>query len=304
MSRYRKVDPRIWNDKRFCALGDTGKLVFFMLLTHPNMTALGAMRATVAGLAEELGWPVEAFREAFVEVLREGMAEHDPKACMIALPNFIRYNLPESPNVVKAWVGSLDLLPECDLKNAVLQRAKEVTEGMQEGFTKAFVEAFAKAMPNQEQKQKPKQKKPPQPPAVAGGAFDRFWKLYPSTKRKVAKPQCAAKWAAKGCDAMAGRILEALSDDIASDQWKKAKGEFIPAPLVWLNQERWDAPLEADAGGVSNWRDGRSSVEAMGVRLGLGKWDEAAFQVGRGEGFKAYEARVVSAFEEREGVAA
>jgi hypothetical protein len=56
MARYRKIDPRIWNDQKFRELSDDAKIVFFLLLTHPHMTALGAMRATVAGLAAELGW--------------------------------------------------------------------------------------------------------------------------------------------------------------------------------------------------------------------------------------------------------
>ena len=56
MSRYRKIDPRIWNDKKFRSLSDRAKLLFFMLLTHPSMTALGAMRATLPGLASEMGW--------------------------------------------------------------------------------------------------------------------------------------------------------------------------------------------------------------------------------------------------------
>ena len=64
MSRYRKVDPRIWNDAKFRDLSDSAKLIFFMLLTHPNMTSIGAMRGTIAGLAEELGWELEAFRDA------------------------------------------------------------------------------------------------------------------------------------------------------------------------------------------------------------------------------------------------
>ena len=120
MARYRKIDSRVWNDAKFRSLSDNAKLVFVMLLTHPNMTALGAMRATVSGLAEELGWETEAFREAFQEASAKGMAEHDPKACFVALPNFLKYNGPESPNVVKAWASALDLLPECALKNQVV----------------------------------------------------------------------------------------------------------------------------------------------------------------------------------------
>ncbi|MGI8773196.1 MAG: hypothetical protein ACR2JE_17370 [Acidobacteriaceae bacterium] len=157
MSRYRKVDPRIWNDAKFRALSDQAKLVFFMLLTHPGMTALGGMRATIAGLAEELGWSAEAFREAFREASKQGMAKQDEKACLIALPNFLRYNGPESPNVVRAWASSVDLLPECELKCLLIQRAKVFAEGMSKGFGEAFSEAFPKAMPNQEQEQEQEQ---------------------------------------------------------------------------------------------------------------------------------------------------
>ncbi|GGD57993.1 hypothetical protein [Pseudoxanthomonas indica] len=159
MSRYRKIDPRIWNDAKFNSLTDDAKLAFFMLLTHPGMTALGAMRATVPGLAAEMKWTPEAFGEAFGEACSKGMAEHDESACLIALPNFLRYNPPESPNVVKAWVGAIDLLPECRLKTIVLQRAGAFAGGMSEAFGKAFAEAFPKAMANQEQEKEQEQEK-------------------------------------------------------------------------------------------------------------------------------------------------
>lgn len=167
MARYRKIDPRIWNDAKFRDLSDNGKLTFFMLLTHPNMTALGAMRATLPGLAEELGWKAEAFHRAFQEVTAKGMAEHDPKACFVGLPHFLKYNPPESPNVVKAWIGSLDLLPECELKNRVIARSSEYAKGMTQGFAEALPEAFAKTMPIQEQEQEQEQEgKPTQAAAV------------------------------------------------------------------------------------------------------------------------------------------
>lgn len=167
--RFRKVDPRIWNDAKFISLSDKGKLIFFMLLTHPNMTALGAMRASLMGLAEELGWPAEGFREAFGEVLGKGMAEHDPKSRIVTLPNFLRYNPPESPNVVKAWISSLDYIPECELKKVVILRAKQHVEGMGQGFVealpKAFLEVLGKNMPNKEPEpeQEPEQEPEPEP---------------------------------------------------------------------------------------------------------------------------------------------
>lgn len=161
MSRYRKIDVRIWNDAKFQSLDDKGKLAFFMLLTHPGMTPLGAMRATPSGLAEELGWPVEDFREAFAKICAMAMAKHDERVHLIALPNFIRYNPPVSPNVVKAWDACLDMLPECELKNEVIQTAKAFAEGMSKGFGKALPEGFrkgaSKTLPIQEQEQEQEQ---------------------------------------------------------------------------------------------------------------------------------------------------
>ncbi len=147
MARFRKIDPRIWSDAKFRELSDKAQFLFLMLLTHPHLTMLGAMRATIPGLAAEKGWTAEAFREAFQEALAKGMAEHDERACLVVLPNFLKYNKPESPNVVKSWADALDLLPECSLKTRVIARSKAFAEGLGEAFAKALPEAFAKALP-------------------------------------------------------------------------------------------------------------------------------------------------------------
>lgn len=171
MARYRKVDPRIWNDAKFRALSNGGKLAFFFLLTHPHMTAIGAMRASVPGLAAEIGWSCEDFRKAFREATIKGMAEHDEKASLVWLPNFVRYNPPESPNVVKAWAGALEMLPECSLLNRVVAGSVAFAKGLNKGFIEALPEAFSKGMPYQEQEQEQEQEQdknrsaPPASPA-------------------------------------------------------------------------------------------------------------------------------------------
>lgn len=156
-AKYRKIETRIWNDQKFRALSDRGKLVFLMILTHPHMTSLGAMRATIAGMAAELGWPEKAFREAFGEGFRKALFKHDEDACFVWLPNFLRYNRPESPNVVKSWSDSFELLPECPLKDQLSLHVKAFAEGFGKAFTEALPEAFRKALPNQEQEQEQEQ---------------------------------------------------------------------------------------------------------------------------------------------------
>lgn len=181
MARYRKIDVRIWNDKKFRALSDDGKLGFFFLLTHPHMTSIGAMRATVPGLASEIGWDGDRFPKAFGEATSKGMAKHDADASMIWLPNFIHYNVPENPNVLKAWAGAIDLLPECELRDEAVQSVKAFAEGLSEAFAEAYAKAFPegarKGIGKQEQEQEPEQeqeqgKAGASPSGAAGFALD------------------------------------------------------------------------------------------------------------------------------------
>lgn len=120
MSRYRKIDPRIWNDEKFRIFADDSKLAFLFVLTHPQMTAVGAMRGTVAGLAAELGWSEEKMRCALENPISTGMVEIAEQACFLWLPKFLRYNAPESPNVVAGWRQAIQLLPECPLVTVLM----------------------------------------------------------------------------------------------------------------------------------------------------------------------------------------
>jgi hypothetical protein len=144
VARYRKVDPRIWDDEKFLSLSDDGKLLFLFLLTHPHMTSLGAMRATLSGLAEERRWTKQRLSKAFQEALELGMVEHDDRACYVGLPNFLKYNGPESPNVVKSWVQSLDFIPDCSLKCVLVQRVKAFVKALPEKWQR-LPEDFGKA---------------------------------------------------------------------------------------------------------------------------------------------------------------
>lgn len=165
---YRRVETRIWNDERFMSLPDDGQLVFLMLLTHPHMTSVGAMRATLPGLAAEKGWPLERFRNGFERVSKGGMAEFDEKAGLVALPNFLKHNPPSNPNMVKGWLFALDLLPECSLKQTVINRCLNSIETVEAWVSKGLAEPFRNREREREREQE--QKKTPIPPALQATA--------------------------------------------------------------------------------------------------------------------------------------
>jgi hypothetical protein len=93
-------------------------------------------------MSESLGWTPKAFREAFHEVFREGLAKADWDAPLIWVVNAIKYNPPASPNVVRSWSSAWDEIPECELKSEIYQHLRAFMEGLGEAFLKAFREAL------------------------------------------------------------------------------------------------------------------------------------------------------------------
>jgi hypothetical protein len=89
---------------------------------------------------------------------------------------------------------------------------------------------------------------PPNPRKRGQGlpeGFERFWQAWPAGIRKVAKAQCLRRWQAAECESFTDRVLASVQAHKSSADWTKDNGSFIPAPLVWLNQSRWEAELPA-----------------------------------------------------------
>ena len=72
--------------------------------------------------------------------------------------------------------------------------------------------------------------------------FDAFWAAWPSNSRKVNKNRCLARWLAAKLEDKAEEIVAHVNSMKTSHQWTKAGGDYIPAPLVYLTQERFLAP--------------------------------------------------------------
>lgn len=70
--------------------------------------------------------------------------------------------------------------------------------------------------------------------------FDRFWAAWPKSPRKGAKSACLAKWKKGLYEHCADQIIKHVEWMKTTDQWLTSNGAFIPAPLVYLNQQRWD----------------------------------------------------------------
>ena len=215
MALYSKIYRKIWLDAKFRALSDDGKMLFLYLLTCPDSgTIPGLLRMGKAGLAESLEWEpgrlakalpevfAKALPKAFGKAFPEGFREAYPKALAVAdwdarliyLPNALKYNLPQSPNVVLSWGDQWDALPECDLKNDAYVAYFEALKALGEAFAKAFQKALPKPswkpspkpLANQDQDQDQDQEQDSSPRSVEhGGEGPDDKDDAPKSKRKI-----------------------------------------------------------------------------------------------------------------------
>lgn len=71
--------------------------------------------------------------------------------------------------------------------------------------------------------------------------FDRFWELYP---KKVSKPDAMKAWKAIDIDRLFPGIMDGLRRWVASYDWQKEGGRYIPYPATWLRRQQWNDMIE------------------------------------------------------------
>lgn len=87
---------------------------------------------------------------------------------------------------------------------------------------------------------KDKPTKPKQDNTHKEEGFSEFWEAWPKSSRKQAKGYCLKAWVKTGAYKSKDAILAHIESLKGTDGWTKNNGEYIPAPLVYLNQQRWD----------------------------------------------------------------
>lgn len=82
--------------------------------------------------------------------------------------------------------------------------------------------------------------------------FELFWNEWPRSPRKGAKSLCKKKWDKEKLDMQVEQILAHVRFMKRSNDWIKSEGAYIPAPLVYINQMRWDGAEIPDEREVVN----------------------------------------------------
>ena len=80
--------------------------------------------------------------------------------------------------------------------------------------------------------------------------FDMFWSAYP---RKIGKQKCINWFIQHKVDTnLVNKMINAINNQKATEQWLKDAGRFIPHPYTWLNRGGWDDEVGATITSVTD----------------------------------------------------
>lgn len=82
--------------------------------------------------------------------------------------------------------------------------------------------------------------------------FAEFWKTWPPSERKQSKGKCLDAWRKAGAEQISENVLAHVERMRASEGWTKQGGQFVPAPLVYLAQRRWEGADDGENAGAAS----------------------------------------------------
>jgi len=108
--------------------------------------------------------------------------------------------------------------------------------------------------PREEKSREEKEPPPPKGEPAEPAGFARFWSEWPRSARKGGKAKCLQVWWRARLEPQAEAICRHVKAMSEEPDWTKDAGAFVPAPLVYLNQRRWDgADLLSKPEGQDRW---------------------------------------------------
>lgn len=102
--------------------------------------------------------------------------------------------------------------------------------------------------------------------------FADFWQMWPASKRKVDKAKCHKAWQAKKLEAVADQIIAHVTVMKATEQWLTG---YEPAPLTYINGQRWQDGLPEVGGGGIYADQELSVIREYNVMLESKDWPPA-----------------------------
>jgi len=116
-AKYRRIDPRIWNDEKFQKLSIEERLLTFWILTSSRINRCGFVLWSPGLASEETGIPRNRIDTVCDTVCDTVFWIRDPASKTIFLPTFFKYNPPDNLKAFQGALSDLHDVPATSLKS-------------------------------------------------------------------------------------------------------------------------------------------------------------------------------------------
>lgn len=202
-----------------------------LVLKHCTLNSLDDI-CGVPGIGEALDYVNWATEQTFQD-------KKDRPVPSVRLPNFFREN--ESPE---------DRYRKQHAEAQARYRAKKEGKSDIASDAASDITRDITVTPREEKR---REEETPQSEFSVG--FIRFWDAWPRSERKAAKGKCFTSWKKAKAESLADTIVAHVESLKRTAGWTKDGGQYIPAPLVYLNERRWegaDSAHDDDPYGLRN----------------------------------------------------
>ena len=274
MRDYSVVSPRFW-------IGATGKelrgnppaqVLALYLMTSPHANMIGVFHCPLIYMAHETGLGMEGASKALQSLIEAKFCTYEESSETVFVHRMAAFQVGDQlsaqdkrcKGVEREWSN----IPSRHLQQAFfaiysvafhLPKTVEKSKGHRSPFQ-------APTKPRTGTGSRTGSRNPPFPP---GGAFEAFWECWPKNDRKQDKAKCSEKWKREGLDTVAEAIVADVTAKKHSQKWRDG---FIEAPMVYLNNRRWEDGAAGEATGPK-----RGTDEYAALHKSAGWWREAGF---------------------------
>ena len=273
MRDYSVVSPRFW-------IGATGKelrgnahaqVLALYLMTSPHANMIGVFHCPLIYMAHETGLGMEGASKALQSLIEAKFCTYEESSETVFVHRMAAFqigdHLSEQDKRCKGVEREWNNIPSRQLQQAFFAIYSVAFHLPKQSKKARGTEAPSKPPRSQEQEQEQEQDQDtPQPPTVA---FEDFWECWPKNDRKQDKAKCSEKWKREGLDTVAEAIVADVTAKKHSQKWRDG---FIEAPMVYLNNRRWE---DGAAGAATSPKRGTDEYAAL--HKSADWWREAGF---------------------------
>ena len=138
--QFHKVSPAVWRSKRFNALPDDPRVLWFYFATGPHQTSAGCSRIPPAYASADLGWSAERYTAALSELVTAELVEADDDTNEVYVRRWFQHCPPPNAKHAAGIASNINLLDSDVIRELVEDDFSETLWGGQ------FLESPGKAI--------------------------------------------------------------------------------------------------------------------------------------------------------------